>query len=57
MLCVCVNACMFIYMCSLCVPGDDGSQRRVFALLELELQVAVTYLMWVLGTEPWSPAR
>lgn len=25
--------------------------------LELELQVAVTHVMWVLGTEPWSSAR
>lgn len=30
-----------------CVPGAYGGQRKVFALLELELQVIVSFV-WVL---------
>lgn len=34
-----------------------GDEKRVLCSLELELQVVVSHPMWVLGTEPWFPAR
>ena len=50
---------IFVFMvCSVCVRVSEracGSQnRRASDLLELELQMAVSYLMWVLGTKRMS---
>lgn len=36
------------------MPDANRGQKRAFSLLELELQVVVSSLMWVLGTEPKS---
>jgi hypothetical protein len=38
--------------CSVC-----RSQKKELDILELELQVVVSYLTWVLGTKLMSPAR
>lgn len=43
-------------MCEYHMHVFDSSegQKRVSDLLDLELQVALSYLMWVLETEPES---
>ena len=43
-------------MHAVCV-GAHGDQKRVLDPLELEFQVVVSCLMWVLGTKPRSSAR
>ena len=53
---------IFVFMvCSVCVRVSEracGSQnRRASDLLELELQMVVSYLMWVLGSELRFSAR
>jgi hypothetical protein len=35
-------------MCSTCVPGAQEAQKRALDSLELELEVVVSHLMWVL---------
>lgn len=44
-MCMCVY--LFVYVCTLSV-GAIGSQKRELGLLELELQVVVSYPMWLL---------
>lgn len=39
-LCVCVF-CLYLYMCTICMPGALRDQIRVSRFLELELQVVV----------------
>lgn len=41
-------------MCVCCVLG---SRKRVLGPTELELQVIVSYLLWVLETELWASVR
>ena len=48
---VCVSICVCGYMC----VWVYGGQRRMADPLELELQAAVSCLMWVLGIELGSP--
>lgn len=43
-------ACM--YICASCACSVLGGQKRVSDLLEMELQVIRSYLVWVLGTKP-----
>lgn len=43
-----------------CAPYTDtflGEEGTGHVTLELEKQVVVWFLMWVLGTEPWLSAR
>ena len=47
---ICVCVCV-------CVCGVHGGQKRVSDPLELELQVVVSRLMWVLVTELRSSTR
>lgn len=65
--------CVFVSMCTMCVriPTEarclclyvyyvcEGSHRgqRTLDILDLEFQVVVNYLMWVLGTATGSLAR
>lgn len=50
----------YVYKCSasmLCVPrvcSVHKGQKRASEVLELQIVVAA---LWVLGPEPWSPAR
>ena len=44
----CVSGCM--YACYM-QAGVCGGQERVLDPLELELQIVVNHLTWVLGTE------
>lgn len=44
-MCMCVY--LFVYVCTLSV-GAIGNQKRELGLLELELQVVVSYPMWLL---------
>ena len=51
---MCVFLCEFVYhMCA----GALGGQKRASELLEVELIMVVSCLMWVLGTTPGSPAK
>ena len=45
-----------MYVCTACMPGACGGQRKVSDFLEIELQMAGYELpaMWVLGIEPGS---
>lgn len=60
-MCVIVCVCMCV---SVCLSGNvhvnentcEG-QLRILGLLELESQVVVSSLMWVLGADPWSFGR
>lgn len=45
--CVCI--CLFESMCAICMLGALGNQMGKLDFLELELQVIVGCLMWVLG--------
>lgn len=58
------QSCLFsrFFPLHLCVCSDAlGGQRRVSETLELKLQMVVSFLMWVLGTEllsqPSSPRK
>lgn len=42
--------CPHVYMCSVNMPGTQGDWKRVPYPLELELEVVLSNLMWVLGT-------
>lgn len=45
--------CQQVYLCTMCVPGVHGGQRKASDPLELELEeVTVSYLVWVLEIEP-----
>ena len=44
-----------VYICTMYLPGDCGSQKRMLDLLELELQLIVAD-MWVIEIEPGFPA-
>lgn len=41
-------ACMYVYMCVMCMPGFHRHQKRDLDSLELEVQAVVTH--HVLGT-------
>lgn len=44
------NLLTCVSMCTVCVPGDQGGQRRVSDPLEVELWMVVTgYWEWKLG--------
>lgn len=49
--CVCACVCAHAHACDTCMPGTSGGQKRVSNPLELELQVAVSFLIGFLGTE------
>ena len=34
--------CLLVYLCTMCVPGDQGNKKRAFDPLELEFQVVVS---------------
>lgn len=40
-----------VCMCPMCVPGAHGGQKSVLDSLELELQMVVSHVMWVLRSE------
>lgn len=40
---------MSIYVCTIALP--KGGQKRISNVLELKLQVVVSFLMWVLETK------
>lgn len=43
---------MYVYVCtSVCVASICGRRNRVLEALMLELQVAVSYLTWLLRTQ------
>ena len=52
---------VYVYLC-LCVgyvhmsAGTCGDQKRASGHLELELQVVLSHLTWVLGNELWCSA-
>jgi hypothetical protein len=48
--------CLHICLCTVCVPGAHGSQRRVSDPLELELQFVVSCHV-VLGIKPRSSEK
>ena len=50
--CVLAGRHLFVHVCVLACICACRSQKRVSGPLELE--VIVSCLMWVLGTEPWS---
>ena len=50
---MCMNVYLHMCVCTVCVPGACGAQKRVPDPLILGLQAA----MWMLENEPWSPAR
>lgn len=49
--CVCLHVCMCV--CVLCVYISAGAHRTMRSL-KLELLVAESHLMWMLGVEPGS---
>jgi hypothetical protein len=59
--CVCVCVCAWLLVCLyIHAPCPCTSPQRLWGvsdLLELELQVAMNYLTWVLDTEPMSSTR
>lgn len=71
LVCTCVWVYAYVHLCvgiCLCAPvsgyvpvyeymGAHGRQKRASDLLELELQLVVSQLMWVLNTECWSSAK
>ena len=58
-LCVCVCVCVCMCACVHVYIGADTHRalKRAPDSLELELQVVVSHLMWVLGMESRSSAR
>jgi hypothetical protein len=54
--CVCVCVCMCVCICHVNAGAYEG-QKRVLDALKLELQVALSCPMWVLGTEPRCSRR
>lgn len=40
-----------MYACALCVFSSDDRQQKILIPLELELQMAVSHLPWVLGIQ------
>lgn len=46
---LCVSACMYTHVC-----GCGGeNKKKVLDLLQLELQVIVSHLIWLLDAELW----
>ena len=45
---MCVLVCLHVHVFT---SMTNGSQEKVLDILELELQMVESYLMWVLGTE------
>lgn len=59
---LCICACMsFMYMYVICVYVNVchlcGCQRRTSDLSKLESQGFVSYPVWIMGAELWSPGR
>lgn len=48
--------CLGIYLCTICMPGGPGSQKRVLGPLELELWMVISSV-WMLEIEPKSSGR
>ena len=55
LLCVHTCACLPVYAQQMCTAL--GGQKRVLDILELQLQVVVSHLMWVLETKLRSSTR
>jgi hypothetical protein len=55
-MCVCLSVCFSVCLFILHMPSTDAckDQKTALSHLGLELQVVVSYLMWVLGTDPGS---
>ena len=54
-LCIYVNSCyLFVYHIHALACGD---QKKALEPLELELQITMSLLVWVLGTEPGSSKK
>jgi hypothetical protein len=53
---LCVWAfCLYLCICTTCMPSAHGGQKRVSNSLNLESQIYVTWCgMWVLGIKPGS---
>lgn len=49
--------CLYVCLCSKCLPGSHRGQRRVSCPLELELWVVVSLLMVAEETKVWSSTR
>ena len=56
-----LTICVCVYVCSTLIFGlcsaHGGQKMEVVKSLELELQVVVSFWMWVLRTKPWSSER
>jgi hypothetical protein len=50
--CVCLCLCLYAYMSAVAC----GSQKKLLDLMVQKLQVVVSCVSWVLGTERWSPS-
>lgn len=50
-----INSCFYV-MGAMCT-GTHRDQQRVLGTLELEIQVVVSHVTWVLGTEAGSSGR
>ena len=48
--------CLHISICTMCVPGAYGSQKRALDLLELKLQMVVNYHVSA-GNRTWVPCN
>ena len=47
--------CMYVCMCTMCVPGAYSNQKRDTEFLGLESWMAVSHPMWVLGIKEPKP--
>ena len=43
---VCMYVCMYVYLFTICLSSTLRHQKNVSALLNLEVQVVLSYLMW-----------
>lgn len=48
---------MYICLYTIYIPSDQTSQKSTSNHLDLELQVVLRHLMWVLGKTSWTPNR
>ena len=48
------SACMFVCLCTVCMPGICGSQRRASDPLGLELQMIVSHHVDTENQTRWS---
>ena len=53
---VCVCVCLLDFIYTICTQKPHGAQK-LSEPLELEVQVVLSHLIWVLGTEPRPSGR